>query len=85
MRVAMMLYAGFQLLEVSGPMDVFEEANRVCGERFYVQHVIGPTLGPVLEPQPDRRDRTGAAPGPNRTGWGRPRSRDDRRGAAPDR
>ena len=48
MRVAMMLYAGFQLLEVSGPMDVFEEANRVCGERFYVQHVIGPTLGPVM-------------------------------------
>jgi transcriptional regulator GlxA family with amidase domain len=48
MRVAMMLYAGFQLLEVSGPMDVFEEANRVCGKKFYEQHVVGPTLEPVV-------------------------------------
>jgi transcriptional regulator GlxA family with amidase domain len=48
MRVAMMLYAGFQLLEVSGPMDVFQEANRLCGETFYEPHLIGPSPGPVL-------------------------------------
>lgn len=47
MRVAMMLYAGFQLLEVSGPMDVFEAANRLCGAPFYEQHVVGLSPGPV--------------------------------------
>jgi transcriptional regulator GlxA family with amidase domain len=47
MRVAMMLYAGFQLLEVSGPMDVFEEANRLCGGTFYEQHLVAPWAGPV--------------------------------------
>jgi transcriptional regulator GlxA family with amidase domain len=47
MRVAMMLYAGFQLLEVSGPMDVFHEANRLYGGTFYEQHLIGPAPGPV--------------------------------------
>lgn len=44
----MMLYAGFQLLEVSGPMDVFHEANRLCGSTFYEPHLIGPSRGPVL-------------------------------------
>jgi transcriptional regulator GlxA family with amidase domain len=48
MRVAMMLYAGFQLLEVSGPMDVFHEANRLYGATFYEPHLIGPTPGPVV-------------------------------------
>jgi len=48
MRVAMMLYAGFQLLEVSGPMDVFHEANRLYGATFYEQYLIGPSPGPVL-------------------------------------
>jgi transcriptional regulator GlxA family with amidase domain len=48
MRVAMMLYAGFQMLEVSGPMDVFHEANRLCGGTFYEHHLIGPSPGPVL-------------------------------------
>jgi transcriptional regulator GlxA family with amidase domain len=48
MRVAMMLYAGFQLLEVSGPMDVFHEANRLYGGTFYEQHLVGPSPGPVL-------------------------------------
>jgi transcriptional regulator GlxA family with amidase domain len=47
MRVAMMLYAGFQLIEVSGPMDVFHEANRLCGATFYEQHLIGTSPGPV--------------------------------------
>ena len=47
MRVAMMLYAGFQLVEVSGPMDVFHEANRLCGATLYEQHLIGPSPGPV--------------------------------------
>jgi transcriptional regulator GlxA family with amidase domain len=40
MRVAMMLYAGFQMLEVSGPMDVFHEANRLCGGTLYEHHLI---------------------------------------------
>ncbi|TDG10833.1 AraC family transcriptional regulator [Paraburkholderia guartelaensis] len=48
MRVAMMLYAGFQLLEVSGPMDVFHEANRLYGRTFYESHLIGTSPGPVL-------------------------------------
>jgi transcriptional regulator GlxA family with amidase domain len=48
MRVAMMLYTGFQLLEVSGPMDVFQEANRLWGGAFYEQHLVGPSPGPVL-------------------------------------
>jgi transcriptional regulator GlxA family with amidase domain len=47
MHVAMMLYAGFQLLEVSGPMDVFHEANRLHGSRFYEQHLVGQAPGPV--------------------------------------
>jgi transcriptional regulator GlxA family with amidase domain len=47
MHVAMMLYAGFQLLEVSGPMDVFHEANRLHGSRFYEQHLVGLAAGPV--------------------------------------
>ena len=48
MHVAMMLYAGFRLLEVTGPMDVFHEANRLCGGALYEQHLVGPSPGPVL-------------------------------------
>jgi transcriptional regulator GlxA family with amidase domain len=48
MHVAMMLYAGFRLLEVTGPMDVFHEANRLCGATLYEQHLVGPLPGPVL-------------------------------------
>lgn len=48
MHVAMMLYAGFRLLEVTGPMDVFHEANRLCGATLYEQHLVGPAPGPVL-------------------------------------
>lgn len=47
MRVAMMLYAGFQMLEVSGPMQVFHEANRLCGRTLYESHLVGPAPGPV--------------------------------------
>ncbi|MGO4333147.1 AraC family transcriptional regulator [Cupriavidus sp. 2TAF22] len=47
MRVAMMLYAGFQLLDVTGPMDVFHEANCLCGGTFYEQHLVGPSPGSV--------------------------------------
>lgn len=47
MHVAMMLYTGFRLLEVSGPMDVFHETNRLCGETMYEQHLVGPSPGPV--------------------------------------
>ncbi|MEM5313433.1 AraC family transcriptional regulator [Paraburkholderia sp. JHI869] len=48
MRVAMMLYTGFQLLEVSGPMDVFHEANRLYGRPFYEPHLVGTSPGPVV-------------------------------------
>jgi transcriptional regulator GlxA family with amidase domain len=48
MHVAMMLYAGFRLLEVTGPMDVFHEANRLSGGTLYHQHLVGPSPGPVL-------------------------------------
>ncbi|MFM0084825.1 AraC family transcriptional regulator [Paraburkholderia sediminicola] len=48
MHVAMMLYPGFRLLEVTRPMDVFHEANRLGGEMLYEQHLVGPSPGPVL-------------------------------------
>ncbi|TAM51178.1 MAG: AraC family transcriptional regulator [Paraburkholderia sp.] len=48
MRIAMLLYAGFQLLEVSGPMDVFHAANRLYGGAFYEPHLVGASPGPVL-------------------------------------
>jgi transcriptional regulator GlxA family with amidase domain len=48
MHVAMMLYTGFRLLEVTGPMDVFHDANRLCGATLYEQHLVGPTPEPVL-------------------------------------
>ena len=48
MRVAIVLYAGFQLLEASGPMDVFHEANRLYGGAFYEPHLVGTAHGPVL-------------------------------------
>jgi transcriptional regulator GlxA family with amidase domain len=44
----MMLYAGFRMLEISGPMDVFEEANRLCGATRYEQHLIGALRDPVV-------------------------------------
>jgi transcriptional regulator GlxA family with amidase domain len=47
MHVAMMLYAGFRLLEVTGPMDVFHEANRLGGAALYEQHLVGASPGPV--------------------------------------
>ena len=48
MHVAMMLYGGFRLLEVTGPMDVFHEANRLGGATLYEQHLVGASPGPVL-------------------------------------
>ncbi len=48
MHVAMMLYAGFRLLDVTGPMEVFHEANRLHGGTFYEQHLVGPSPGTVM-------------------------------------
>lgn len=48
MRVAMMLYAGFQLLELSGPLDVFHEANRLYGGAVYEPDLVGPSPGSVV-------------------------------------
>lgn len=47
MQVAMMLYEGFRLLDVTGPMDVFHEANRLRGATLYEQHLVGPSPEPV--------------------------------------
>lgn len=47
MDVAMMLYAGFRLVEVTGPMDVFHEANRLRGDALYQAHLVGASPGPV--------------------------------------
>jgi transcriptional regulator GlxA family with amidase domain len=44
----MMLYAGFRLLEVTGPMEVFHEANRLGGAALYEQHLVGASPGSVL-------------------------------------
>jgi transcriptional regulator GlxA family with amidase domain len=48
MHVAMMLYVSFRLLEVTGPMDVFLEANRLCGATLYDLHLVGTSPGPFL-------------------------------------
>ena len=48
MRVAMMLHADFQMLEVTGPMDVFRQANQVYGGALYEPHLIGLSTGPVV-------------------------------------
>ncbi|CAE6779178.1 AraC family transcriptional regulator [Paraburkholderia domus] len=48
MHVAITLYAGFRLLEVTGPMDVFHEANRLGGKMLYEQHLVGASPGPVM-------------------------------------
>jgi len=47
MQVAMMLYEGFRLLDVTGPMDVFHAANRLRGATLYEQHLVGPSSEPV--------------------------------------
>src|SRR5471032_3107492 len=48
MHVAMMLYRGFRLLEMTAPMDVFHEANRLGGGTLYEQHLVGACRGPVV-------------------------------------
>jgi transcriptional regulator GlxA family with amidase domain len=48
MLVAMMLYAGFQLLEVSDAMDVFQAANRLRGQTIYEPHLLGPSCESVV-------------------------------------
>lgn len=46
-RVAILAVDGVQLLDVSGPADVFAEANVQAGAPEYDVHVLGVTPGPV--------------------------------------
>lgn len=48
MQVAMVLYDGFQLREVSDSLDVFHEANRLCGQPFYEPKLLGPSCESVI-------------------------------------
>jgi transcriptional regulator GlxA family with amidase domain len=45
--VAILAFPGFQLLDVSGPLDVFAEANVQAGEQIYRLEIVTPTAGPL--------------------------------------
>lgn len=47
MRVALIALPDVQLLDVSGPLDVFAQANVESGRAFYELHVLGCGAGPV--------------------------------------
>ena len=65
--IALLAYPGVQMLDVSGPLDVFAEANRqVAGDDFYTLSVIGTSSrsiesssGVRLVPHGTIRDATG--------------------------
>jgi transcriptional regulator GlxA family with amidase domain len=46
--MAMLALPGVQLLDVSGPLDVFAEANRQHGRDIYRPLVIGASRGPII-------------------------------------
>lgn len=47
-KVIFALYDGVQLLDVSGPAEVFSEANTACGRRFYdIRYVSSAAAGMV--------------------------------------
>src|SRR6201996_9448409 len=46
--MAMLALPGVQLLDVSGPLDVFAEANRQHGRDIYRPLVIGTSRGPIV-------------------------------------
>ncbi|WP_321889294.1 DJ-1/PfpI family protein [Paraburkholderia bannensis] len=48
MQIAMLLYAGFRLLDVGDSLEVFELANRLCGRTFYETKLLGPHCGTVV-------------------------------------
>lgn len=45
--VAILAMPGVQLLDVSGPLDVFAEANRCAGRTLYQLRLIGTRPGPI--------------------------------------
>jgi transcriptional regulator GlxA family with amidase domain len=45
--IAILVTPGVQLLDVSGPLDVFAEANVQTGTEFYQLRVIGSVPGPI--------------------------------------
>ncbi|MFC4950267.1 GlxA family transcriptional regulator [Pseudonocardia sp. GCM10023141] len=46
-RVVMVVYDGFQLLELSGPADVFSAVNDLTVGHTYTVEVVAPRAGPV--------------------------------------
>ena len=47
MTIAILATPGVQLLDVSGPLDVFAEANVQTGTDFYELRVVGSALGAI--------------------------------------
>jgi transcriptional regulator GlxA family with amidase domain len=45
-RVVILAYENVQSLDVTGPMEVFNSAGRLSGERYRVE-VVGPTAAPI--------------------------------------
>ncbi|MEC9249227.1 MAG: GlxA family transcriptional regulator [Pseudomonadota bacterium] len=45
--LAFLVYPGFQLLDLAGPMSVFAGANRALGHDAYALRVLGEQAGPV--------------------------------------
>lgn len=45
--IAVLALPGVQLLDISGPLDVFAQANLEAGREYYTLHVIGCEPGPV--------------------------------------
>jgi len=46
--IAFLIYPGFQLLDLAGPMSVFAGANRALGMDAYSLRVLSSEVGPVL-------------------------------------
>jgi transcriptional regulator GlxA family with amidase domain len=48
LRIGIVAVAGVQLLDVSGPLDVFAEANRQAGREAYRSRIIAAAPGPIV-------------------------------------
>ncbi len=47
MRIVILALPGMQLLDVTGPLDVLNEAQRILGRSVYQLEILAPTAGPV--------------------------------------
>jgi transcriptional regulator GlxA family with amidase domain len=47
-RIVFIIYAGFEMIDLSGPAAVFTTANRMARARLYQVKVISPDGGPIL-------------------------------------